>query len=156
MVLRGGTAAIVRNAIITGFPVAAVDVRDAATVKGTESDPLDLPVENSLFFENGPDGEDFEDEATTDGDPSNDDDGFVEADFFMEADLKNVFGKDPKLADPFSLTAPDFVPAADSPAKDGAATPPDDGFFDKAAKYMGAFEPGGDDWSEGWTTQSED
>ena len=48
-----------RNAIVMGFPVAAIDVRDAATVAGTEEDPLDLTIENSLFFENGADGDNF-------------------------------------------------------------------------------------------------
>ena len=66
-----------------------------------------------------------------------------------------MFDKDPELGDPFNLTAPDFVPAADSPAEDGAATPPTR-LFDKAATYMGAFEPGGDDWTEGWTAYPED
>jgi hypothetical protein len=153
MVLRGGTAGIIRNSIITGFPVSGVDVREVSTVAGTDVDPLILTVENSLFFDNGPNGDTFEIEPT-DGTTNDDDGAFVEEDFFTDAARHNVFDEDPKLGDAFSLTAPDFVPAASSPAKDGAATPPNDGFFDTKAKYMGAFEPGGDDWTEGWTTHA--
>ena len=44
-----------------------------------------------------------------------------------------------------------LVPPADSPAATGAAPLPDDEFFE-AADFIGAIEPGGDDWTEGWTS----
>ncbi len=47
------------------------------------------------------------------------------------------------------IMAPNFVPPAASPAATGAATNPG-GFFE-AADYYGAFEPGGTDWTAGWT-----
>jgi hypothetical protein len=59
-----------------------------------------------------------------------------------------VFDEDPELGDAESVTDPDFVPAAGSPAADGAAAPPTP--F-AAGEYMGAFEPGGDDWTADWT-----
>jgi hypothetical protein len=154
MVLRGGTAGIIRNTIVIGFPVSAVDVREASTVAGTEKDPIELTVENSIFFENGANDANFEEE-TTDGAGTDDDEAFVEEDFFSDAARKNVIGEDPDLGDAFSQTKPNFVPAANSPAKDGAATPPNDGFFDTSAKYIGAFEPGGEDWTKGWSTHDE-
>jgi hypothetical protein len=106
-----------------------------------------MVVESSLFFGNGSgDGVDqFADESVAD-----DDNGFDEADFFMNTADNNQFDADPELGDATSVDAPDFVPAAGSPAADGAATPTG-AFFDASAEYIGAFEPGGDDWTAGWT-----
>lgn len=53
------------------------------------------------------------------------------------------------LMNPFSFSSPDFRPEAGSPALSGAATPPNDGFFDQAATFVGAF--GAVDWTAGWT-----
>jgi hypothetical protein len=156
LILRRGTAGVLHNLIVTGFPAAALDVRDAATVAGTAKKPPVLTIDNSLFFENGAGGTVHFPVEPTDGSADDDDTGFVEDDFFTDAARKNVFDKDPKLGDAFSLTAPDFVPAKTSPAATGGATPPDDGFFDKTATYMGAFEPGGEDWTAGWTTFAQD
>jgi hypothetical protein len=46
-------------------------------------------------------------------------------------------------------TAPSFVPAAASPAATGGATPP--AGLDTSATFVGAFEPGGADWTLDWT-----
>lgn len=143
MVLRRGTWGSIHNAIITGFAT-GIDVRDARTAEGTEEDPVALTVANSLFFDNGLD---FPDEVT---DPTADDDAaFDEEAFFTDAAQENVFGEDPLLSDAFDVEVPNFVPEAGSPAETGAATP--GAGFDATAEYMGAFEPGGDDWSAGWT-----
>jgi hypothetical protein len=154
MTLRGGTGGIIKNAIVMGFPIGGLDVRDVSTVHGTESDPPVLTVENSLFFKNGPDGKTAFEAEPTDGSSLDDDMGFVEKDYFGDASKMNVFDKDPKLGDAFSLTKPNYVPAKDSPAASGAATPPSG--FDTKATYMGAFEPGGEDWTKGWTTHVQD
>jgi hypothetical protein len=55
----------------------------------------------------------------------------------------------------FNTSAPEWVPGATSAASQHASAPSDvDGssFFDVNASYRGAFEPGGDDWTAGWTT----
>ena len=148
IVLRVGTWGIIRNAIITGAPY-AVDVRDAATAAGAERDPVRLAIENSIFFDNGTDGKThFRDDDNAGG--------FVDEDFFTAEERSNQFDVDPELDDIQSRTEPGFVPAEDSPAGDGAASPPDDGFFDTSAKYIGAFEPGGEDWTQGWTAYPRD
>jgi hypothetical protein len=156
MVLRRGTAGQIFNTIVQGFPVTGVDVRDAATVANTTKTPADLTIENSILFDDGADGMSFfADDEATDGSSTDNDMGFSEADFFEDAARNNVTGEDPKLGDPYNQTKPDFVPAKDSPAADGAAKPPSDGFF-KAADYIGAIEPGGDDWTADWTAYPKD
>lgn len=143
MVLRRGTHGKIYNAIVTGFPAGAVDVRDPGGVAGAGSG--DLFVDNSIFFENG--DVNFPEET---GDADNDD-GFDEAAFFLEAERGNR-EVDPQLADAANSTAPNFAPAADSPAATGAAALPDNGFFDTSVDYVGAIEPGGTDWTAGWTS----
>ncbi|HCY77602.1 MAG TPA: hypothetical protein DHV28_16930 [Ignavibacteriales bacterium] len=53
------------------------------------------------------------------------------------------------LMDPFNLLNPNFLPASNSPALSGASTPPNDGFFDQTATYVGAF--GEVDWTANWS-----
>ncbi len=57
---------------------------------------------------------------------------------------------DVKLADPFNLDNPNAMPVSGSPVALGGATPPDDGFFDQTATFIGAF--GTTDWTAGWST----
>ena len=56
---------------------------------------------------------------------------------------------DLQLNDPFNLTNPNFLPAVGSPLFSGAATPPNDGFFDVTATFVGAF--GTKDWTYPWS-----
>ena len=56
---------------------------------------------------------------------------------------------DVMLTDAFNFDNPNPVPTSSSPALTGAATPPNDGFFDQAATFVGAF--GTDNWMTGWT-----
>ena len=55
---------------------------------------------------------------------------------------------DVKLVDPFNLSRPNYLPMPNSPVFTGAGTPPNDGFFDKNATFIGAF--GTEDWTRGW------
>jgi hypothetical protein len=156
MVLRRGTFGVIKNAIITGFPLGAIDVRDAASVAGTEEDPPALTIDNSIFFENGDGGTThFGTTGTgllepTDAGDDDDDTSFDELVFFTDDLRANKIDEDPELPAPVEGEAPSFVPPADSPAATGAAPLPDDDFFDEA-DFIGALEPGGDDWTEGWT-----
>jgi len=52
------------------------------------------------------------------------------------------------ITDGFNLTSPNFLPNSGSPSFTGGATPPNDGFFDAAATFVGAF--GSVDWTAGW------
>jgi hypothetical protein len=53
------------------------------------------------------------------------------------------------LTAPFNLDNPNFLPMAGSPALTGYGTPPNDGFFDPAGTFVGAF--GSVDWTANWT-----
>lgn len=149
-VLRRGTAGKFYNSIFSGFQV-AVDVRDAESVAYTEGEDPELTIENSLFFDNGADGETHF--PTTEVDANDNDNGFDEEAYFTEEAKHNVFDADPDFGDVESLTAPNFVPAADGAAAEGAKET-GEGFV--AAEYLGAFEPGGSDWTAGWTAYPED
>jgi hypothetical protein len=62
----------------------------------------------------------------------------------------NALLADPLLLNPFEYSAPDFRPALGSPVyRANWVQPPDDGFFDQSANFVGAF--GEVDWTEEWT-----
>ncbi len=71
-----------------------------------------------------------------------------EAAIFAEAARNNVIDTDPKLTGPLEAE-PNFAPEADAPVLTGGATPPDDGFFDTSATFIGAI--GTEDWTADWT-----
>ncbi len=149
MRLRRGTAATVRNFVVTGFKKPAVDVRGGATWEQVDAGALSFAggiVWNNCTLPDEP--EDCNGQFTADRG------GRSVADLMAGSD--DVAVVDPRLASPFSLTAPDFTPGAGSPAVTGAvapAAPPDDGFFEPAG-FIGAVGGAGsgrDTWWRGWT-----
>jgi hypothetical protein len=144
-VLRRGTAGEFYNSIFSGF-AAVVDVRDAESVAHTEGEDPTLTIESSLFFNNGADGETHF-LATDDND-----EGFDEEAYFTDEAKSNTFDADPEFGDAESLTEPNFVPSADGAAAEGAK---EAGAGFAAADYLGAFAPGGSDWTAGWTAYPE-
>lgn len=134
--LRRGTSGDIFNAIVVGFGTSGVDVDNQETVDNG------FTVQNSLIALNA------EDIGT-------DADGFQDL-VQSTAVWNNIIGTDPLLADAFNRTAPDLRPGAGSPALASAgngATPPDDGFFDPLATYIGAVDPdAATQWFEGWIT----
>lgn len=134
ILLRRGTGGHIYNTIVTGFPAGCLALRDDATY--AHFDKGDLAFENTILHCESP----FE---TGDaGDPMQEEDVFF-------ANASNVLA-DPQLAQTrFSETHPDFRPAMGGPA-DGTGRAPAGSFFDKV-DYIGAFEPGGEDWTAGWT-----
>ena len=141
--LRRGTSGDIFNAIVVGFGSDGVDVDNIETV-GRYS------VQNSIISRNNDDIEGNDDVINGGADTVAFQDS-VE----MNAAWNNMVGMaaDPLLADAFNRTAPDLRPGAGSPARMGAATPPDDGFFDITATFIGAVDPDATtQWFEGWTT----
>lgn len=64
---------------------------------------------------------------------------------------KNIMVGDPMLKRPFEYNDPDFSAMFSSPVfRTGWVQPPDDGFFDQSAHFLGGI--GDYDWTEEWTT----
>lgn len=62
----------------------------------------------------------------------------------------NIAVANPTLQRPFEYSDPDFTAAFGSPVfRTGWVQPPDDGFYDQSARFIGAF--GDVDWTEEWT-----
>lgn len=139
LMLRQGTAGKLRNFIVTNFTSNALTVDQAATAAQWTGGSLE--ISNSIFFNNPA----VPWSAVAGSMPDN---LFDEAMALEAAALSNR-GADPKLLAGLDTTAPNFVPAGDSPALMGGATPPSDGFFDPSATFVGAV--GTADWTAGWT-----
>ncbi|WP_437949770.1 hypothetical protein WME98_02345 [Sorangium sp. So ce296] len=137
MLLRRSTKAHIFNTIVTGFE-AGVDIRDAHT---------DVELASSIFFGNVTANIAYEEtdvNATTASKLDDDDDaGFDEIAWF-EGEASNSV-EDPGIAGCFAAK-PDFRPKAT--LVKNAATPPNDGFFDAEAKYIGASKVD-DTWATG-------
>ncbi len=135
---REGTAGAIQNAIVQNFTGEAMDVNDDATVGQW---PTNLSWANTFYWSNAASGttSDFSSDNTT---------MFVLADAIMLPALNNVFDANPGVD--CNDTAPNYVPtAADSAMLAGQAVP--GAGFEASATYAGAFEPGGTDWTAGWT-----
>jgi hypothetical protein len=129
MVLRRGTGGDLRNFIVLGFKRIGVDVRDRA---------IDMAKDGTLVFGN----------AIVHGNGQGTLNGYT--------GWANVSQENPQLGDPYNLAAPNWQPAAGSPARNGAvavATPPNDGFFE-GTNFIGAI--GATDWTKaGWVTTAQ-
>lgn len=142
---RRGTGGMYYNHIIMKWPLGVITVRDQETMDQITAG--NLFVKNSIFFDNmGADGNWPAPATGTAAAPILD---FDEKMIFTNPLWNNRDAVDPMLTDPLSLTAPNFKPAAGSPALTGGATPPADGFFDTQAMFVGAV--GATDWTTGWT-----
>jgi len=133
--LRRGMAGVIANALIYGFPQASVLIDGAATAENALSGKLD--VRGSIFagIQNFEAMDNSLDVQTWAMDPAR-------ANRVMNPGQVSV------MADP--VDAPKLQVAADSPAASSAIAPPDDGFFDPAATYVGACGASCEEF-EGWT-----
>jgi hypothetical protein len=134
MLLREGTAGQFYNFIVMGFKEEGVNIDGQSAVNQGLGDALFM--RSAILFNNLS--------------------GAFDADADRVArrwvDINLV---DPQLGDPYNPTAPNFVPAADGPARNGSipvVTPPNDGFFE-GVDYIGAM--GGTNWTSGWTTAAQ-
>jgi len=150
ILLREGTAATIRNSIVTGFKEEGLELDDAATF--TVAADGGIVLSNLIFFRNSPN---FSDDSGEDPAPP-----FTTAQFVASSD--SVVVTDPGLRDPFDLVSPDFRPAPGANATNGSvpfALPPNDGFFDPA-RFIGAMGQSPDfnfdapflgNWVQGWS-----
>jgi len=153
--VRRGTAIRVANTIIKDFREAGVQLRDTATAARacTNSTTLAtavpfLSLENSILHNNGPAGSvHFKDHSSA---PAGTPCSTTEWGALLQAQ-RNVVVGDPGISCTFPPSG--YVPAMGSLADTAVAancTAVDGSFVD--APYIGAFEPGGADWTSGWTT----
>lgn len=142
MLIREGAAGIYRNIIVHGFRnKAGLDIDNASTI--AQANGGGLTVQNTIFSNNQP---------SNFAEPDED---FDEAAWAMDPAFNNLEA-DAKLRNPFAQSDPDFRPAADSPAVNGAipvASPPGDGFFEPV-NFIGGMGPN-DNWTQGWTTTAQ-
>jgi hypothetical protein len=149
---RDGTQAFVGNAILAahaqGVAKGLIDVDHVRTADHLAAGSL--VVEHSIFRGSWPAAGQADTLGTV----------YLEQDFFTGtgpgATGNDVIASASDLwLNAFNAAAPEWVPGATSAAKDDAVAPSDtDGstFFDPTASYRGAFKPGGDDWTAGWTS----
>ncbi|WP_433926734.1 T9SS C-terminal target domain-containing protein [Sorangium cellulosum] len=139
MLLRRGTKAHIFNTIVTGFE-AGLDLRN----EGTEVELASSIISGNVNAEANIAYEETDVNESTESTLDDDDDGGADEVAWFEGEETNSV-EDPELADCFAAT-PDFRPAAT--LTENAATPPDDGFFDADATYIGAFKAD-DTWATG-------
>lgn len=135
------------NMIVTGFE-SGLDIRDAtgAALKSPVGGEPQLDVRSALFFNMKAAGviDDiaYPETGATAPDKDNDN-GLDEVAWIKGAGRMNLPKTDPKI-DCFS-TAPVFGPASSLTAD--AEAPPNDGFFDSSAAYLGAVKDANDKWA---------
>lgn len=138
MHLRRSTQLKINNALIMGYPN-GIYIDGTNTVADAQSGVL--YVKNSIIS----------------GTVSN---NFTSTDATFQSDMPTwwttnggrTFSTNAELmlADPYNLDNPNPFPTEGSPVLTGGATPPDDGYFDPTANYVGAFST--DEWTDGWSS----
>jgi hypothetical protein len=142
MLLRRATRGHIFNTIATGFE-AGVDVRDRGTA---------VDLKSSIFFGNLVKDLAYEEDGSNTDTQKDDDLGFNEVTWFNDPANMNAVA-DPGLSC-FDPVSPRFQPAV--ALLTNAATPPDDGFFDHSASFIGAFRDAKDKWTSGaWVVFSD-
>jgi hypothetical protein len=140
MHLRRSSQNKINNAIVMGWPTGVL-VDGVNTVAGAVSG--DMYMKNSIVA-----GCVKSLDTVSTGGAT-----FTIADWFSNNNsvvLANT--SDVMLYDAFKIDNPNPMPKAGSPVLTGAGTPPNDGFFDASANFIGAF--GATDWTFGWAKYS--
>ncbi len=144
--LRRGSRGSINNTVVTNFYSACLDINDAAT-QG-QADAGNLTMNGVICYNNN---------LSASG--ANTAAGQIPQAYsqaYAKGEKGNGAGKnfiysDPLLSKPFEANDPDFTAMFGSPVfRTGWVQPPDDGFFDQSARFLGAF--GDTDWTEEWTS----
>lgn len=144
--MEAGAAGHFHNGIVIGQSLEAIDIVSPETAAQLMSGGLEFT--HTVFYDVGVGGSHFfplESEETGEED---DDGGFDENQWFRKIDYSNSLGLDPQLSNPFDLQNPGWVPAAG--ALSGLAKRPPT-TMDQSGDFIGAFRPGSEPWSNGWT-----
>jgi hypothetical protein len=124
--LQHGSAATLRNSIITRFDDAAIVLESEPTIAAATPDE----ISHLTLFDNGADGVTHLPRAAA----------------ALASDSLRI--RNPGLDAATRLDRPDFVPTDPGVMSNIALTPPG---FDPAATYRGALSFGGEDWTQRWT-----
>lgn len=146
---RGASRGYLRNFVFLGFTSGFVDIGGAAAAANLLAEPSLFSLEHTVFGQGAAPVS-----WPTGGDDAPDGD-LIEQDVLTATARSNQV-VDPMLESPFDLLTPSWMPLVGAPLGASAAEAPseregDPTFFDTTARYVGAFEPGGEDWTEGWT-----
>jgi hypothetical protein len=148
LLVRRNARGTFANMVVSGFE-SSLDIRDAtgvALLNPVAGQPQ-LDLKSTLFFgAKGPGV--VEDVAYPENGAAapnmDNDDGVDEVAWVKGATRNNLPKTDPGI-NCFDPSAPSFGPATSLTT--GATPPPDDGFFDASATYLGAFKDASDTWA---------
>ena len=139
--LRRGARSSLSNILVTNFFSSCIDISDAATQAQATAGNI---VMNGILCYNNNKG------ANGVNTIAGQNPAAFNAAFAGVAN-RNFVVADPLVARPFTYSDPDFSGLFASPLfRAGAVTPPDDGFFDQSAQFIGGI--GDDDWTLEWTS----
>jgi hypothetical protein len=141
--LRRATEGIINNVISINWANSALRIVDAETLAAADAGRLRMNghiVWNNGILNNRPNT--LEGQVDASALP------YVNG---TRGQFRQTLVADPMLRRPLEYSDPDFRPMPGSPVyRANWILMPDDGFFDQAAKFIGAF--GDFDWTEEWTT----
>lgn len=147
--LRRGARATINNTLVTNFFSAGVDISDANTQ--AQADLGNVRMNGILLWNNGR-GTQAANTVSTQvatGFTASYAQG-LRGTFEGKPAGRNFLAADPLLNRPFEISDPDFMGRFGSPIfRAGSVAPPDDGFFDQSARFIGGI--GDRDWTEEWT-----
>jgi len=136
MTLKEGTEAVLVNSVFGNFTNELIFLQNLETQRVLEDGGVSL--EGNIYWGSGAPGVDDEDGS---------DITWTAADLQTFIDDGGNTEADPMLGST-AWGSPDIAPGAGSPVESGAVAP--GGSFE-ATDYVGAVEPGGDNWTTGWT-----
>ncbi|HTM49970.1 MAG TPA: hypothetical protein VL285_14860 [Bryobacteraceae bacterium] len=143
--VRRGSRGSFNNIVVQNFYSPCMDINDTATQ--SQADAGNLTMNGVLCWNNN-----------TGAKGANDMAGQIPAAYnlaYARGQKGNGAGKnfvvaDPLIARPFEYSDPDFAGLFGSPLyRAGWIAPPDDGFFDQSAQFLGGI--GEEDWTAEWT-----
>ena len=144
LLVRRGARVHAANAVVMGFD-AGLDVRDGRSVADIKGSVFHGNLSHAIAYP--------EASSVNRGAGADDDDGFDEVAWVSEANRQNgTF--DPGIQGCFDPRDPNFKPG--ETLAEGAQTPPNDGFFDPSAVFVGAFRDAKDGWDVGWAVWHDD
>ncbi|MFO0679053.1 MAG: hypothetical protein U0169_21170 [Polyangiaceae bacterium] len=148
VVFAGGGRGHLYDVLVTGYSAAydviGIESRNAVQTNSTT-------VLNGMVSANQPAAVAFVENGSGGPETVDDDGAFDEVSWYTSPPWGNAVAATTVLPGCFTLPTPELRPTTVLSAN--ASAPPDDGFFDANATYVGAFKDGTDTWAQGeWAT----